>query len=64
MICGIDDVGIRIEISFITDKEPIQENIEKIKKLLESSKEEKSLSSYYRGVNFIRAEVIAERRNI
>ena len=55
MICGIDDVGIRIEISFITDKEPIQENIEKIKKLLESSKEEKSLSSYYRGVNFIRA---------
>ena len=28
--CGISDVGTRVEISFITDKEPTKENIEKI----------------------------------
>ena len=57
---GIEDVGINIEISFITDKEPIKENTEKIEKLLNSTKEEKSLSSYYRNVKFIKAEVILE----
>lgn len=56
--CGISDVGTRVEISFITDKEPTKENIEKIEKLLESSKEEISLSSYYATVKFIRAEVV------
>lgn len=58
MTYGISDVGINVEISFITDKEPTKENIEKIEKLLESSKEDKSLSSYYATVKFIRAEVV------
>ena len=57
---GIEDVGVNTTISFITDKEPIKENIEKIEKLLESSKQEKSLSSYYRNVKFIKAEVIMQ----
>lgn len=57
---GIEDVGVNIEISFITDKEPNKENTNKIEILLESSKEEKSLSSYYRNVKFIKAEVILE----
>lgn len=57
---GIEDVGLQIEISFITDKEPTKENIDKIEKLLNSTKEEKSLSSYYRNVKFIRAEVVME----
>ena len=60
MIYGVSDIGISVEISFITDKEPTKENIEKIEKLLESSKEEKSLSSYYANVKFIRAEVVLE----
>ena len=60
MIYGVNDIGINVEISFITDKEPTKENIEKIEKLLESSKEEKSLSSYYASVKFIRAEVVLE----
>lgn len=51
-------MGVNVEISFITDKEPTKEIIEKIEKLLESSKEEKSLSSYYAKVKFIRAEVV------
>lgn len=51
-------MGVNVEISFITNTKPTKENIEKIEKLLESSKEEKSLSSYYATVKFIRAEVV------
>lgn len=54
---GIEAVGVNVSISFVTDTEPTKENIEKIEKLLESSKAEKSLSSYYTNVKFIRAEV-------
>lgn len=54
---GIEAVGVNVLISFVTDKEPTKENIEKFEKLLESSKAEKSLSSYYTNVKFIRAEV-------
>ena len=57
---GINEVGVNIEISFITDKEPTKQNTEKIEKLLESSKEEKSLSSYYRNVKFKKAEIVIE----
>lgn len=60
MIYGIDDIGVNIQISFITDTQPTKKNIEKIEKLLESSKEEKSLTSYYRNVKFNRAEIVLE----
>lgn len=60
--CGIEDVGVPVEISFITNKEPTTENKEKIETLLNSSKQEKSLSSYYRDVKFIKAEVIMEEQ--
>lgn len=60
---GIEAVGFNVLISFVTDKEPTKENIEKIEKLLESSKEKKSLSSYYRNVKYIRAEVVLEEEN-
>ena len=53
-----ETIAVNVLISFATDKEPTKENIEKIEKLLESSKEEKSLSSYYANVKFIRAEVV------
>lgn len=58
---GIEAVGANVSISFATDKEPTKENIEKIEKLLESSKVEKNLSSYYTNVKFTRAEVVLER---
>lgn len=54
---GIEAVGVNVLISFVTDKDPTKENIEKIEQLLESSKVEKSLSSYYTNVKFTRAEV-------
>ena len=57
---GIEDVGVRIVISFITDKEPNKENINKMEKLLESSKNEKKLESYYRNVKFAKAEIVTE----
>ena len=62
VVYGIGSVGVRVVISFITDKEPTKENIEKIKKLLESSEQEKSLNSYYTCVKFSRAEVVLENK--
>lgn len=55
---GIDEIGVSVQISFITDKQPNNENIEKIKKLLESTKNEKKLESYYTNVKFISAEIV------
>lgn len=57
---GIDDVGVQVKISFITDKEPNKENIKKIEELLESSKNEKKLGAYYRNVKFAKAEIVVE----
>lgn len=57
---GIEDVGVNIQISFITDKEPTKENIDKVERLLNSTKEEKSLSSYFRNAKFMRVEVVME----
>ena len=60
MTYGIDGCGVGVTISFVTDKEPTKDNIARIERLLASSKEEKSLSSYYDCVKFIRAEVIVK----
>jgi hypothetical protein len=57
---GIEDVGVPIEISFITDTEPKKDNINKIEKLLNSTQKEKKLGAYYRNVKFIKAEVVIE----
>lgn len=57
---GIEAVGVNVSISFVTNKEPNKENIGEIEKLLERSKYEKSLSSYYTNVKFTRAEVVLE----
>jgi hypothetical protein len=60
VIYGIEDYGLKVQISFVTDEKPTQKNIKKIEKLFESTEKEKSLSSYYRNVNFIGAEVVIE----
>lgn len=57
---GIEDVGVPKEISFVTDTEPKKEYIEKIEKLLNSTKEEEKLGAYFRNVKFIKAEVVME----
>ena len=57
---GIDEVGVSIQISFVTNKIPNKENVEKIEKLLESTKNEKKLESYYTNVKFISAEIVEE----
>lgn len=56
---GIEDCGVPKQISFITDTEPKEEIIEKIEKLLISTKEQK-VGAYYRNVKFIKAEVVME----
>jgi len=55
---GIDDAGISVEISFVTDQKPTKENKEKIIKILEKTKEEKSLETCFVNVKFIRCEVL------
>lgn len=57
---GIEDVGVNIVISFVTDKEPTKENTLKIENLLNSTKNEKSLKLYYRNVKFLKAEIVLE----
>ena len=55
---GIEDVGINVDISFVTDKKPTKKNIEKVIKIFEKTKEEKSLEAYFTNVKFVRAEII------
>ena len=57
---GISEIGVNIGISFVTDKEPTKENIKKIEDLLNSTKDEKSLSSYYTNVKCDRVEMCVE----
>ena len=57
---GIDEVGVNKEISFVTDKKPTKQNIKQIEKLLESTKEQKSLECYFTNVKFNRAEIVME----
>jgi len=57
---GIDEYGKAITISFKTDKEPIKENIAKIEKILNSTKDEKDLKYYYANVKFDKAEVVVK----
>lgn len=54
---GITDVGIKAIISFISDLEPNQNNIERIKNLLLSSKNAK-IDSYYANVSFESVEIV------
>lgn len=53
---GISAVGTQGTISFTTKTEPTEEYIEKMIKVLESTKEEKGLKSYYTNVKLNRIE--------
>lgn len=60
MIYGITDVGIPMTISIDTDKKPTGKYLNKLTKILENTKNEKSLISYYTNVKFVTCEVIKE----
>ena len=62
MTYGIDAVGVFTLITFISDKEPTEENIKKIVKAFEATKDEKSLAAYYVNVEFQTANPILEDR--
>lgn len=57
-----DDVGIGQTLSFDTTSEPTKEYIEKMTKVLESTKDEKSLEKYYTCVKHVRTEVIEDEK--
>ena len=59
--CGLcDDVGIRQTIKLTTTTEPTEETINKMKKALENSSNEKTLRKYYTCVEFIKIEMRCE----
>lgn len=60
---GITDVGVKGNISFVSQIEPTKESIENFRKLIEKSKEEKSLDKYYANVEYIEAKIIMEDEN-
>lgn len=56
--CGLcDDVGIGQTIKITTTTVPTEETINKMKKALESSSNEKTLRKYYTCVEFIKTEM-------
>ena len=57
---GIDNYGIAITISFITDIKPIKRNITKIETILNSTKNEKSLDTYYVNTKFEKVEYLVK----
>ena len=58
---GIDEYGTKGEVSFISDAEPTQENIDKIISILYQAKYEKSLNMYYGNITLNRVEVVLDK---
>lgn len=60
---GIDDYGVGATVSFTTETEPTEEYIEKMIKILEKTKEEKSLEKYFVCVKLNRVELVKGETN-
>ena len=58
----IEDIGIDVKISFITDKEPMKRNIDKIIQFFENTCNNKNLSIYYTNVELIKVEKAKENK--
>lgn len=57
---GIDDVGVKVEISFIIEQEPTKEVIDKIIFAHEQAKYNRDLTEYFINVKLNRIELIVE----
>lgn len=57
---GIDHIGLSVTISFSSDKELTDEEIEKTIKYIESSEKEKELKQYLTNVKLDRVELLKE----
>lgn len=60
----IENVGINVKISFVTDKEPMKRNIDKIIQVFENTRNNENLSTYYTDVELIKVERAKENKNI
>ena len=58
----IEDICINVKISFITDKEPMKRNIDKIIQVFENTCNNKNLSTYYTNVELIKVEKVKENK--
>ena len=57
---GIDDIGVRVEISFTMEQEPTKEIIGKIIFVHEQAKYNRDLTEYFINVKLNRIEVILD----
>ena len=57
---GIDDVGVKVEISFTIEQEPTKEVIDKIIFAHEQAKYNRDLTEYFINVKLNRIELIVE----
>lgn len=55
---GIEEYGVTGTVSFITETEPTNEYVEKMIKILEKTKEEKTLEKYFVNVKLDRIEIV------
>lgn len=59
-VCQLpQDIGVNMEVTMDTEENPTKEYIDKIVKVLESTKEQKELKHYYTGVKHIKTEVLS-----
>ena len=58
---GIEEYGTSGTVSFVTNTEPTQENIDKIINVLYQAKYEKSLNMYYGNIALNRVEVVLDK---
>jgi len=57
---GVEDVGIGVQISFLSDKKLTNEQIKKTIEYLESSKDNKELEKYLTSVKLKRIELLGD----
>lgn len=58
----IEDIGINVKISFVTDKEPMKRNIDKIIQIFENTCNNKNLSTYYTDIQLMKVEKVKENK--
>lgn len=60
---GVEDVGVEVDMSFVTSTKPTKEYIDKIILVLESTKYYEELEKYFANVKLDRIEVLADGLN-
>ena len=57
---GISEYGIPVKINIVVEKEPTDEDVEKIKEILELAKDNKEIKQYYTNVELEKIEILGD----